>query len=344
MALGRGSSPNPGCILALAVTAFASAASAEGTPAGKVVEIAAALPLTGDEASYGRATLHGIQLAIEEANASGTAPHIDLVIHDDKSSDDGAKAAAEQIADSHAIMVLGPAFSTASLAAGPVYAVADLPAPTPTATADLITETPTTFRVIFTNTEEGETLAIYLSRVLHLKRAAVIVVDNAYGQSLQLGFQIAADRLGIQAQYLFFKTPGEAEQIAHRVADDQSSSPVVFLTLDGDASRILASLRRLGVRGPFLGGDAVGDEIFSERFANLPEERQQHGYFTNGVYGIAPMILDSANAETLAFTERYRARFAHDRVWQATSAYDATCLAVATLRAVTANAGSDVHA
>jgi branched-chain amino acid transport system substrate-binding protein len=172
----------------------------------------------------------------------------------------------------------------------------------------------------------------------------VIVVDNAYGRSLQLGFQIAAGGLEIEAQYFIFQTPHEAEQIAHKVADDHSSLAVVFLTLDGDASRILTTLRRLGVPGPFLGGDALGDEIFSERFANLPEERQQRGYFTNGVYGIAPMILDSANAETLAFAERYRARFARDPVWQGTSAYDATRLAIATVRAAAVTAGSDVHA
>jgi len=287
---------------------------------------------------------HRDPCAIEEVNATGAAPHIELAIHDDRSSDGGAKEVAEQIATSAAVLVLGPTFSTASLAAGPVYAAANLPALTPTATADSITKNPTTFRVIFTNTEQGETLAIYLSRVLRLKRAAVIVVDNAYGQSLQLGFQIAAGRLGIEAQYFVFKTPDEAEQIAHKVADDRSSPAVVFLTLDGDASRILTTLRRLGVHGPFLGGDALGDEIFSERFADLPEERQQRGYFTDGVYGIAPMILDSANAETLAFAERYRARFAHDPVWQATSAYDATRLAIATVRAASASAGSDVHA
>ena len=55
------------------------------------------------------------------------------------------------------------------------------------------------------------------------------------------------------------------------------------------------------------------------------------------------MILDSANADTLAFAELYRARFGHQPVWQTTSAYDATRLAVATLRAVPANAGADVH-
>ena len=42
--------------------------------------------------------------------------------------------------------------------------------------------------------------------------------------------------------------------------------------LDGDASRILATLRRGGLTGPFLGGDAIGDEVLSR---GLP---QRHAY------------------------------------------------------------------
>jgi branched-chain amino acid transport system substrate-binding protein len=201
---------------------FGSAASADGAPPGKAVKIAAALPLSGDETSYGQGTLHGIQLAIEEANATGAAPHIELAIHDDKSSDGGAKEVAEQIATSAAVLVLGPTFSTASLAAGPLYAAANLPALTPTATADSITKNPTTFRVIFTHTEQGEILAIYLSRVLGLTRAAVIVVDNAYGRSLQLGFQIAAGGLEIEAQYFIFQTPT-------RRSRSHTKSPTIIL-------------------------------------------------------------------------------------------------------------------
>jgi len=96
-------------------------------------------------------------------------------------------------------------------------------------------------------------------------------------------------------------------------------------------------------RGPFLGGDVLGDESFSGLFASLPEERRQPGYFTDGVYGIAPIILDSANGETLAFIERFRARFGHDPLWMAVAGYDAALTAVAAMRA-TSSANSDIKA
>ena len=327
-------------IVSLLVSSTVSAQAQAGT---QTIQIAAALPLTGDESTFGLGSLQGIQLAIEEANASGGLPRIDLKTYDDRSSDDEAKAVAGRIVASQATLVLGPALSTSSLAAGPIYAQGGIASITTTATADAITDSATTFRIVFKNSDQGQTLALYMYRVLGSRQANVIVVDNGYGHSLQEGFQRAADRLGLTAQFFAFKTADEAEQIAHRIAEDPAHLPIVFLTLDADAARIMTTLRRLGAQGPFLGGDALGDESFSGRFADLPEERQQPGYFSEGVYGISPMILDSANAETLAFAERFRARFGHDPIWFSAAGYDAGRLAVATIRAATANE-TDVHA
>src|SRR6202011_4381273 len=138
--------------------------------------------------SFGKGSLAGMELAIEEANAAGAGPHIDLTTYDDKSSDDEAKVVAAKIVNTGAIMVLGPALSTASLAAGPVYAQAGLASITTTATSDAITDNPTTFRVVFKNSEQGVTLANYLARVLKLSHVDVVVVDNKYGHTLQDGF------------------------------------------------------------------------------------------------------------------------------------------------------------
>ncbi len=310
------------------------------------LEIAVALPFTGEEAVYGQDTIEGIQLAIAEANAGGAGPHIDLKTYDDRSTDDGAKEIAAQIAASKAAVVLGPSFSTASIAAGPIYAAAGLVSLPPTATADAITKAATTFRAIFKNSDQGGTLATYLSRILGGKQAAVLVVDNGYGRSLQAGFQDSAQQLGIAAHYFAFKTPEEADQAIGQHAADASHPPVVFAMLDADAARLLMKLRRLGVHSPVLGGDALGDDIFAGRFAAEPEEHRQPGAFTDGVYAVSPMILDSANAETLAFAERFKARFGHDPVWEAAAAYDAARLAVDAVRATTTGVGAyrDVNA
>lgn len=308
---------------------------------GNTVELAAALSLTGDSYTFGQGSLEGIKLAIEEANASGIKPRITLTTYDDKSNDNEARNVANKIVASQAVLVLGPAISTASLAEGPIFAKAGIASLTTTATADSITNNATTFRVIFKNSDQGELLATYLYRVLGQRQAAVFVVDSSYGRSLEEGFKRTANKLGIDAQYYGFKTASEAERIAQRIAAEDPTSPIVFLTLDGEGARILKTLRKLGASGPFLGGDAFGDESFSQRLADQPEEKQQPGYFTNGLYGLSPMILDSANAEILAFAERFRQRFNHDPVWFSVAGYDAARLAIEALRAVTAETGTN---
>jgi branched-chain amino acid transport system substrate-binding protein len=325
---------------AFAALSLGAQASAADAPA-RSVEIAVSLPLSGEEASYGEGALLGIKLAIEEANANGATPRIDLNVLDDKGSDDEAKAVAERIVAGKAALMLGPAFSTASLMAGPVYAQPGLAALSPTATSDAITDNPTTFRVIFKNSEQGVILANYLSRVLNQRKADVIVVDNKYGKTLQAGFEGAAKSLPIDAQYFVFSTPEEIEAITRVIAGDASQPAVVILTLDSDAADILTALRRFGAKGAILGGDALGDEVLSTHFTGLAEERREPGYFNEGVYAITPVILDSANADTLAFANRFRARFGRDPVWQTVASYDTAVLGVAAARAALAETGAD---
>jgi branched-chain amino acid transport system substrate-binding protein len=333
------------CLTVLLVAVIGPAHRADSAPPAHGIEIAVAVPLSGDLGPNGQAIWEGIQLAIDEANASGDGPRLEPVAYDDKSSDDIAREIASRIVASPAVLVLGPETSTQSLAAGPVYAEAGLTALTPTATDDAITESATTFRLLSKNTDQGEIIATYLARVLDKRQVAVIVPD-AGASGLRQGFEVAADRLGIEAVYLSFKTTEEAEGVARQIATDASSPAVVFLTLGRQAARILPELRRLGVQGPFLGSDSLGQEGFAEGFFSLPEEQARRGAVTDGVYALSPLLLDSANAETLAFAERFRIRFGHDPLWFSAAGYEAGRVAAASGRAIAAaaSAGDEVPA
>src|SRR6478735_4228558 len=68
-------------LLALVVAGcLVSVASAQSP--SRTVEIAAALSMTGNFEAFGKGNLEGIQLALEEAKASGAGPQIDLRIYD----------------------------------------------------------------------------------------------------------------------------------------------------------------------------------------------------------------------------------------------------------------------
>jgi branched-chain amino acid transport system substrate-binding protein len=311
---------------------------ARGQSPSKKVEVAAALSTTGGYEAYGAGSLEGIQFALEEANASGRTPQIELKLYDNASDAGRAQENARQIAASSAVLVIGPSNSVTSLAAGPEFARGGIAAIGTTATSDLITDNPTTFRMLMKNSDQGELLAIYLQRVLGQRRAAVMVMDDGFGRTIETGFRKNAEKLGIDATYHVFKNGENIEEKTKALAPEIADRPVVFATLDVEGATILKVLRRLGHKGPFLGSNAFGIRIFNSYFADLPEEKEHKGYFCESLYAIAPMILDSANAELLAFAERFRARFGHDPGWTSIAGYDAARLAIQTVREMDSSA------
>jgi branched-chain amino acid transport system substrate-binding protein len=308
-------------------------APAQGGDAGTLV-IAAPLSLSGQGASFGRPALEGIQLAVLEAAAATPSLKIKVEPIDDRGDDALARSLAAQVVAGPAVAAIGPSFSTAALAAGPVYAAAGLVSLPPTATSDAITEASSTFRVVFKNSDQGEMLAHYLSRVLGRRSVSLVVVQSGYGATLRDGFVRTARQLGIDMRsYELARDVSDAalDAVAAAIMRDPGRA-VVLLTLDPEGARLLVRLRRAGHAGPFLGGDAFGDSAFSRLMAGEPEEQRRPGWFTDALYALAPVILDSANAETLAFARRFRAQYGHDPVWQAVAGYDAARLTLSAIR------------
>jgi len=316
-------------------------------PIANTLELAALLSLTGEGTASGQAVLEGIQLAIEEANAGTSGPHIQLTTYDDQSDLDQAKVLAQNIANSNALLTLGPSFSTTSLAVGPTFADAGVVSLPPTATSDAITENATTFRMVFKNSDQGELLATYLQRVLNAQRATVIVEDNTYGQTLRQGFEPTARDLGLETTYYTFKTEVEIDALVQQmVAEESAAGPMVLLTLDPAAAKLLTLLKQQGVTGPFLGGDALGEASFAQLLMEQAPAQIDPVQLTQKLYGLAPVILDSAKADILDFAARFRSRYDHEPVWLSVAGYDAASLAVQATRTVLANgnASNDVEA
>jgi len=305
---------------------------ADAQSPSKKVEIAASLSTTGDFNAFGSDSLKAVQFALDEYKASRLSPQIELKVYDNASSPERAAENARQIVASPAVLVIGPSNSATSLAAGPLFAGGNIASITTSASSDLITDNATTFRMVLKNSEEGELLAMYLHRVLGQRRVAVMVMDDGFGKTLEKGFRNTAEQLGLEATSFVFTSGDNLEEKTAAIAPQVAGLPVVLAMLDANGTRILTTLRRSGHQGPFLGGDTFGRENFNTRFADLPEEKEKKGYFCDGLYGVTPMLLDSANAELLAFAERFKARFGYNPGWVATAAYDATRLALEAIR------------
>src|SRR5271165_2971533 len=88
-----------------------------------------------------------------------------------------------------------------------------------------------------------------------------------------------------------------------------------------------------GAKPLILGTGAIAADAFSNYFTGEPEYPRDHGFFTDGIYAVSPLILDSANAEALAFAARYHARYGREPRFEASQGYDAARLAIAAGRA-----------
>jgi branched-chain amino acid transport system substrate-binding protein len=324
-------------LLAGAIAAMAPAGAQ--TPSAT---IAVAVSVSGAGEAYGSPALDGAQLAVEEANADPNALKIELRVEDDVGNADVGRHVARQIVDSDTLVVVGPATTPMSLIVGPIYAEAGLVSIGTTATGNGVTANATTFRASFSTTDGGEALANYLRHILGGTRATVLFKDDGYGRPVADGFQRAAERLGIATTYHGFKTVAEVFEVAKLAAAEPEQPAIILAMLDTDAVPALLTLRREGARGPILGTNAIAGEFFNANFASQPEERQHPGFFIDGVYAASPMILDSGNADTLAFADRYRARFGQDPSYISAQGYEAARLAIAAVRATAASGGADV--
>ena len=295
--------------------------------------IAVHVSLSGPSELGGKALLDAVRFAVEEANTAGSSPAFELAVFDDRSDKNRARERARDVKTGDALAVVGPATSVLALAACPVYADTGLAVIDATfhaadlALADDRPEGGGIFR------DFVEAIANYLGRVLGETHATVIYKDNGYGRPLVARFKSTAERLVIAGMYRPFDTAAQRDEVAKLTASDPDQPPVVLGMTYEDAAPVLLTLRRQGYRGLVFGTATMARASFVDLFADQPEERRAPGFFTEGVYAASPMILDSANAATLAFAARYRARFGQEASWETTQGYDAARLAMAAVRA-----------
>jgi ABC-type branched-subunit amino acid transport system substrate-binding protein len=325
--------------LGICLLFFAATEVCAQTPALKV---AVATSTSGFGVFYGAPSLEGAQLAVEEAGADTAAQRIELAVCDDHSTDDGARECARQIIGGDALVTVGPALSPSSISAGPIYAEGGVASIVTSATGGGGPKSPTTFRPIYSTGEMGASVANYLRFALGGNRATVLFRDNGFGQQFAAGFKSAAERLGMDVNYGPFATPAEAEEAARLAATDPDRPAIALGMLNDDALPVLKTLRRQGAQAPIIGTNAIAGDAFAGLFADQPEERGARGFFTDGVYAASPIMLDSASAETLAFVDRFRARFGHEPTWVAVQGYVSGRLAVAAARAAGVSGASDV--
>jgi branched-chain amino acid transport system substrate-binding protein len=111
-------------VVVLAVLAPQVFAGGQKAASGSTVKIAVAVPLTGDNAEYGKSFLTAAEIMVEKWNKAGgvLGKQIEIVQFDDKNSAEEAASIAQKIvSDKDIIGVLGHFSSGVSMTAAPTY-------------------------------------------------------------------------------------------------------------------------------------------------------------------------------------------------------------------------------
>lgn len=274
------------------------------------------------EEAYGKANRQGIELALDEINASpawANRRRLEISFVNDSGSGVAASRIAQGFVDSaRYVAVVGHVNSGAMVAAAHVYD-GRLPAVATTATSPALTGISRwTFRVIPSDSANAQTIARFADR-LGRRRAAVLYENNAYGRGLADNFRrdfsgsiVTIDPIG----------EGEDQDFEPFVSWYKTSRPDVVFVAGTGASGLsfLKEVRRQNLDVDLIGGDGW-QTLAGEAVAE-------------GVYVGAPFSAQDRRAAVQAFVAAYRRKYNAVPDGNAALAYDATKLLAAAVEKV----------
>lgn len=261
--------------------------------------------------AYGLMSRQGAELAVEQVNQRGgvRSRRLTLVPFDDEGTGTKAAAVAQELVSTDSILaVVGHANSSATVAAARVYD-GRLPMVSPSASSPELTGiSPWVFRVIPSDSANGQDLARFATSLGHTK-AAILYENNSYGRGLADAFRrafrgeiIALDPVSV-----------DGKEVEPYLAYLRLHNPGLIFAAGSEASGlgILREARRQGLSADFLGGDGwVG--ITTDTIA------------AEGVFVAAPFTTEDARRDVQAFVRAFRTKFGRDPNGFAALAYDAT--------------------
>jgi len=278
------------------------------------VKVALILPLTqgSGPSAVGASMRNAAQLALSEAGSSD----ITLLVKDDHSTPDGAKAATQAALAEGADLVLGPLFAGDVRAAGEVARASGKPVIA--YSTDLSAAARGVYLLSFL--VEG-----YVDRVIDYaasqgkKSLAIMAPENEYATVAIGAFQQAAAKRDMRVVLIERYKPGAVSTAAAHIAALGGQIDALFIPEQAAAMpEVAQALAANGLDSRHV--QILGTGLWNDsRVLSLPA--------LQGAWFASP-----ENAGFAGFSQRYRAKFGSDPTRVATLAYDSVSLAAALAR------------
>jgi branched-chain amino acid transport system substrate-binding protein len=282
-------------------------------------KIGAVLSLTGRGATYGQRALNGIQLAVDELNATEpfrTHP-IQLIVEDSQSAAPQSLSAFRKLIDvDHVPVAVGFVLSDEVLTSAPVANERKVVLLTTAAGSDKIKDAGD---YIFRNRESGvaqsEAIASASIKRLGIKDVAILHSNSANGISYRDGFKQAVEQLGGTVSLAIGYNEGKTDYRAEIEQLRAKSPKAVYLAgLDQELGLILKQAKEVGFSTQFFASPGA----ISEKLLEIA------GSGAEGLISAsAPFDVNSTEPRIQSFITPYKKRFNDSPDFIAANSYDA---------------------
>jgi branched-chain amino acid transport system substrate-binding protein len=299
----------------LAAAGLASAFPLSTLAQSKPINVGVILPLSGANAQFGINSRQGIELVVDELNASGGlkalgGAKINLVVADSTSAPANAATVAQRmIGENDCCAILGAFASSLTLAIQEVTERRRVPLLT-MSYSDQITGRG--FKNVFQVTSKGSVIgraqfnyAVELAGGSEkVNKIAIMFEDTAYGTSTANGLRAAAKAAGAEIvmdeAYPLGITDVTPLINKLRASRAQMVFPVSYLN---DSLLIVRALRQQRINMPIVGGSAG---------YVIPDFAQALGEYSDGVLSICSANYDLDTEATERYRKRYKAFMVHE--------------------------------
>ncbi len=295
------------------------AASCKKDSEGEIL-IGAYLSLSGPDSTFGTDTREGIELAVEETNASGgvKGKKVKVLYEDDKSTTQEASQKVRQLIDRDKVVaLLGEVASSRSVAGGLIANTSKVPMVSPSSTAvDVTKDREWVFRTCYTDDQQGEVAARYVKNEMKKTKVGIFyAAQDTYSSGLARSFRDEIKKLGAEIVIDKGYQKGETNFRTY-LGELKAANPEIIFVPNYYTEMVLIArqAKEIGISGSmFMGGDGWdSSNLIEGAGAEL-----EGAHFTNAFAADVPW------PNSKKFIDAYRAKYKRDPSSIAAQGYDA---------------------
>ena len=312
----------------------------ESTAQAGALEVVFVADFSGPGRMVGEDLAKGFRQALE---AHGAEQDVRLIVRDDRGQEETAAALAEGAASAfQTLALIGPGSSRGYDAFVETASQGEVPVIVPVAPPKLVEGSKWIFTLQPNQKQQAELIGQLVQRISPAKRVAFLTVKGAktgYWPGLVASFAGSqAEAVEIRQVEADVKAPALAVESRQLTAFD-----LIFLDLPSElAVPLIKSLRDAGHEGRIVGFGDMASPEFSGRFSDSPKEQLAPGFYSNGLFAVAPVSPDISGERSRQLSDRHYQRTGSNPSWAYAYGYD-TGLLLTDFIAARKAAGKDVR-